>query len=83
MTEPTHEHFSQIDADLNDVLDAVYRLIVAGEWPAAHEALRLTFAGIWSDAQQVIVRRLMAGDLDLPPNPFYSAPAKPASEEDE
>jgi len=72
MTEPTHEHFDQVDADLRDVVDAIGTLMDAGLGREAVAALRLTLAAVWSDAQKSLVQSLMAGDEDLPRNPFYT-----------
>lgn len=70
MTEPTHEYFDQIDADVRDVLDACLLLINEGYGSEAVDALRLSFAAVWWDAAQQLVSRLMAGDTTMPDNPF-------------
>lgn len=70
MTEPTHEYYDQIDADVRDVLDACYLLLNEGYGQEAVDALRLSFAAVWWDAAQQLVKQLMAGDTSMPANPF-------------
>lgn len=70
MTEPTHEIFDQIDADVRDVLDACHLLLHEGYGQEAVDALRLSFAAVWYDAAQQLVQQLMAGDTSMPANPF-------------
>lgn len=70
MTEPTHEYFDQVDADVRDILDACHLLLHEGYGAEAVDALRLSFAAVWWDAAQELVRRLQAGDTSMPVNPF-------------
>lgn len=71
MTEPTHEYFDQIDADLHDVVRAVVVLWEANQADAAVDALRLTIAAAWWDGGQAIVQGLMRGESSVPHNPYY------------
>jgi len=73
MTEPTHEHFDQVDADVRDVLDACLVLLQEGYANEAVDALRLSFAAVWWDAAQKLVSRLMDGNTEMPTNPFMPA----------
>lgn len=69
MTEPTHHHFDQVDADLADVLDALYRLMNVGEWDHARDTLRLGLGAAWADGL-VTGAELTVDNVGLVRNPY-------------
>jgi len=79
MTEPTHEQLDAVDADLQDILEAIAFRYVRNDLPEARARLRRRLAESWDDGYIVGLSPAQDGAGGVP-NPWRRPELAPAGD---